>query len=296
MTSPVVARDASARATGWHGIALLAASSLLYATMAGLAKVATRTVPLFELVLIRSLVTLSVMEMLRRRMAVPLVFHRPWLVVSRSVAGFVAICAYFYALAHIPMGDAVLLNNASPALTSVGAVWLLRERMTRAKALALPAAFAGVWMLVHHQTGPLELRGALVGAGSAVATAWALVSLKAASRHNRSVMLVWSLAVTCALGAGVLAPFDWIWPNPTEWALAVGVGMASSGAQLLMTSGYRRLDASEASIYTFLTPVLALVVGWTVFDDVPRPLTFLGGALIIGAGLSLAWSQRRQWA
>lgn len=256
--------------------------------MGAMAKAASPTIPTFELVFFRSLITLIVVDLLRRRSRVALAFADRPVLFSRSFAGFIGIAAYFYALKYIPLGDAVLLNNASPVLTSLGAVWLLGEHLTPTKIAAMIASMAGVWLLVAGHTGALESRGALIGALSAVASAWALVSLKFATRRNRSLIVVWSLAATCMIGSLCMWRPDWSLPNLRECALLVGTGVAAAMAQLLMTMGYRLLEASTAAIYSYMNPVFAVGMSALVFGDKPTYSTWLGGTLIIGAGAGVA--------
>ena len=288
---------AAASASRWRGIALMAAGGLLFSLMGAMAKAASDTLPTFELVLFRSVVTWIVIELVRRQARVPLEFHGVPILLSRSIAGFIGVASYFYALRYIPLGDAVLLNNASPVLTTLGAVLLLGERMTVTKGVALAASMAGVWLLVGvHSTG-MAAQGAWVGAASAVASAWALVSLKLATRRNRSLIVVWCLAAMCTLGSLPFYDSTWILPDTArEWALVTGTGATAAGAQLLMTMGYRLLDASEASIYSYLNPVFAGLMGVLWFGDVPALATWLGGALIVVAGGAVAWSERNRTA
>ena len=280
-----------------RGILYILFGGILFAAMGAMAKQESHAVPTFELVCVRSFVTLLVVDLVRRRARVPLAFADKWVLLSRSTAGFIAIGAYFYALRTIPLGDAVLLNNASPALTSLGAVLLLGERMTVEKGVAMVFSTVGVWLLVRHRLGTLEAEGAIVGALSAVFSAWALVSLKVATRRNRSVIVVWCLAAACAFGSLFTIPFGEPWriPGGIDDVLLIGTGVSAAFAQLLMTSGYRLMDASEAAIYSYFNPLVAVLTGVVVFGDALGPATWWGGALIIGSGLLVAVTDKLPW-
>ncbi len=283
-----------APASLWRGVALMTTGGLLFAGMGAMAKLASPSIATLELVAARSLVTLAVMELVRRRGAVPLVFYQHGILLSRCLAGFLGISAYFYALKFIPLGDAVLLNNASPVLTSTGAVLLLGEKMNKAKLFAMVGSMVGIWLLVHEKTGALEVRGATVGALSAVASAWALISLKIATRQNRSVMVVWSLAAVSLLVSllfGAVAQ-DWQWPDGREALLMVATGVLAAMAQLLMTMGYRLMDASLAAIYSYCTPVFAVLLSMALLGQRPSLSLLLGGLCVIGSGAAVAWREQ----
>jgi len=273
-----------------RGIALMVSGAALYALMGAQAKAASPNIPTMELVAARSLVTLLVIEALRQRMAVPLRFEQWRHVASRSIGGFVAIVCYFDALRYIALGEAVLLNNLSPVLTALLAVWFLGERMTWFRAGATAVSIVGMWLLVGGRSvDSMQGRGALLGAASAVASAWALISLKQASRANRSILIVWALAATCTVGSLAMADASWSLPSPRAAGLLVGTGVTAAAAQLVTTSGYRLLDASEGSVFGFLTPLFATLLGGALFGEWPGPRGLAGGGLILAAGVALAW-------
>lgn len=272
-----------------RGVALIAGGALLFAVMGAMAKGASASIPTFELVAARSAITLLAMELLRRQLRVPLVFHDWPILASRTLAGFVAIACYFHALRFIPLGEAVLLNNLSPVLTACAAVWLLGEKMNVIKALALVSSLVGLWLLVGRRSGgTAQSQGALLGAASGIASAWALISLKKAAKRNRSLLIVWALAATSVVGSLLMADRNWVQPDLREAALLAGTGLAAAAAQLLMTSGYRLLEASEASVFGFLTPLFAMLIGGLLFAEWPGPRAALGGALIVVAGVAVA--------
>ena len=285
-----VSRYAAALPERSRGVALMACGALLFAVMGALAKGAAATIPTFELVCARSAVTLLAMEVLRRKLAVPLQFRDVPMLASRTVGGFVAISCYFHSLRFIPLGEAVLLNSMSPVLTSVAAVWLLHEHMTWAKAAGLAVSLGGLWLLLGgREVGSLQGQGALLGAASAIASSWALISLKKAQGSNRSLLIVWALAAVCVLGSLLFVDSSWRIPGWYDAALLLGTGAAAAGAQLLMTSGYRLLEATEASVYGFMTPVFAMALGIAWFGEWPSMRAALGGAAIVGAGAGVAW-------
>ena len=272
-----------------RGVALMVMGALCFAGMAALAKAASADIPTFEVVAARSAVTWAAMEVLRRRLGAKLQFFDLPILASRTIAGFVAIACYFHALRIIPLGEAVLLNSMSPVLTAVGAVWFLGEKMTWFRAVAIAISVTGLWLLLGaRDLGTLQGQGALIGAASALASAWALISLKKAGKRNRSLLIVWALAMVSTVGSLLFVDSGWQVPDGQEAFLLLATGVSAAVAQLLMTSGYRLLDASEASIYGFLTPLFSMVLGGVLFAEWPQQRAILGGLLILGAGIGLA--------
>src|SRR5207302_177109 len=52
--------------------------------------------------------------------------------------------------------------------------------------------------------------------------------------------------------------------------------------------------AGGVAPYQYTLVVWAIALGYTVFGDVPAPLTLIGAAIIIGAGLYIFWREQMQ--
>ena len=275
-----------------QGILLVLAASVMFAVMGALAKAASDAMPTMQLLAARCAVTWVAVELLRRRLHVPLVFHQWPALGARTLAGFFAMAAYFHALRFIPLGDAVLITHASPVLTSVAAVWLLRERMTPVRAAGLATAIVGVWLLVGTRPGEVAARGAWMAAASAVLSAVSGVALKVATRQNRALLIVWALAAVCTVSALAFWSREWAVPGARDVWLLAGTGLAAAAAQLASTMGWSRLEASEASLFGYATPPCAVLVGMVAFGEVPGAASLAGGALIVASGVGVAWLGR----
>ena len=74
-------------------------------------------------------------------------------------------------------------------------------------------------------------------------------------------------AIGAAVVSGLASIPVWVAPTPAQWALLIGTGVVSALAQVLMTEGYRRGEATllapfeySAIIWTTLMGVLVLSV------------------------------------
>jgi drug/metabolite transporter (DMT)-like permease len=123
-----------------------------------------------------------------------------------------------------------------------------------------------------------------------------LVSLKLATRENRSVIVVWTLAAvgTVASLAAGLVQRDWVLPDPHDGLLMLGTGLLSGAAQLLATAGYRAMDMSEAAVFSYLSPLMAVGVDALLWRRSPTAAMVAGGGLIVAAGVWMALAQQRR--
>jgi drug/metabolite transporter (DMT)-like permease len=282
-----------------RGAALrLVLSSSLFAIMAVLAKLASRSVPATEAAFVRfatGVVVTGVMWAAGRADLRP----RRWgWLFARGFFGGTAVVAYFSAMQRISVGEATLLNYTQPVFTMLGAWALLGERPPRRALFALPLTLVGVSLIVGLR--PADLRadvGPLYGLLSAMLSGVAVTSIRAARRHvpggpppetALSVFFSFTALGLIVTLPAVLPPFGrWVTPPSLGvWALLLGVGISSVLAQLLMTEALVHLRVATAGIITQLTAVFTISAGAVFLGDRLSP-TFLTGALLTLAGVAM---------
>ena len=272
--------DSMPRAVGYM---MLSAAS--FAVMGAMVKAAGE-VPVHEKVFFRNLVTLLVtllMALQRRENPFGPTQHLT-LLLARSFAGLCGVFFYFYAIGHLTLADASLLNKVSPFFVTVFAAFWLGERLTRRIAGGLALAFVGA-ALVIKPAFELQPLPALAGLGSALGAgvAYTIVrSLKGRERPWRIVFyfsLVSTLAMTPPLIVHHVAPTGW------QWLWLLGTGLFAAGGQVFLTLAYHRAPAAQISIWGYNHVLFSLVIGLVIWGERPDLLTYVGGALIVAAAL-----------
>ena len=101
-------------------------------------------------------------------------------------------------------------------------------------------------------------------------------------------------AVGVTLAAFLLPdPTPWRMPTPPESvALAIAAGFLSVG-YLAAVSAMRIGEVSFVSPFRYTQLLVAMLLGFLVFGEVPRLTTWIGGALLVGAGLYSIWREQR---
>jgi drug/metabolite transporter (DMT)-like permease len=202
-------------------------------------------------------------------------------------AGYSSMALCFAAsLRHIDANLADLLLFAYPALVSIGAVALGRDRWNRRVAAALAVAGTGIVLaLAGGGTGIDPLGVTLALAAAAIYAAYVLASSSLLGETDPLVLaaLIASGAalVFCldAGAAGQLAPRGGL----HGVALVIAVALSSSvlGTSAFM-AGVRRLGASRASIVSSAEPALTAILAFAAFGE------RFGAMQLLGAGLVLA--------
>lgn len=216
-----------------------------------------------------------------------------------AALGFVSLTVYFFfenlGIARTSASDAAILIGAIPIFVSVLNVFTRHERNSGAQWTGILLSFAGVVALIElgaADAGGSTLLGNLLVLGASLAAA---VYNVAARRLlvTRSALFVTTfqnlfgalfmlpLAVGEALLIGVRAP-----TAQAAAAVAYLVVACSVLAYLLLNYGLRFIEASKASVFINLTPVVAVAAAYVLLGE-----RFTGGqlaaAVVVVAGVLL---------
>lgn len=75
--------------------------------------------------------------------------------------------------------------------------------------------------------------------------------------------------------------------------MLVLAGLFGGVGQILMTSSYRFAEASLVAPFDYTSMILALLVGYFVFDEVPTGTMIMGAGIVIFAGVLIIWRERQ---
>jgi drug/metabolite transporter (DMT)-like permease len=162
--------------------------------------------------------------------------------------------AYFYALAHTTISNAVFTHYTAPVFVAVLAPFLITERLQRVTMISLPLAIAGMVLIVLAgdglRLGEDHTRGIIAGTASGVAYAFLIIISRRLSQmmmhHKAVVVLLWITAAGTAPSAFLI---DHDLTLPTVLLLLAGGLIHSTIAPLLYFSALRRVMAQHAAIH-----------------------------------------------
>lgn len=274
-------------------------SALAFALMSALVKEAGQLgIPLLQIIFVRAVISvvLSLADILRA--GVHPLGHRRVLLFGRGLSGFLALTGVFYALLHLSMAQATLLQYLHPVFTAVLAFVFLAERPTAATLACIALSLLGLLCMLapYWESGahaPASLWPIVAGLGGALGSgiAYTLVRKLVATEHPSVIVLYFPLV--CVPGTLLLGGADFVWPTVTGWWVLLGVGCFTQIGQLALTTAMQRDAASRVTSLSYVQIIFAAVLGWWVFSEVPTHATLLGGGLILlGAAVS-AWMQPR---
>lgn len=269
-------------------------SAVAFAGMTAAAKLVGTRLPVFEIVFVRALFSVIVTAALLRHARVPLLGTRRPLLALRGLFGFLGLSCSFYAVIHLPLAEATLLQFVHPVFTVALAALVLGERIGRGVAVGIPLALAGVLLVVRPaflfggDAAPLDPFAVGVALAGAFFAADAYVTVRHLARTGEHPLaIVFSFpAVTLVLSMPFLW-LDFVWPRGVEWLWLALTGASAQIGQMALTRGIVLLPASRATAFSYTQIVFAAALGAWLFGETPDALSAGGGALVL-AGAWLA--------
>jgi drug/metabolite transporter (DMT)-like permease len=200
---------------------------------------------------------------------------------------------YFYAIQHIKLADAVMLNYASPILVLIFAAIFMGEKLTPARMVFTIVAFVGVGFVVKPGStryGHAESLAVLAGFSSAFFAAAAYLSIKVATRSVPSKFIVFTFTIVAMATSVLPMLLNFVHPTPSEWLSLFATGIFGTLAQQSMTNSYAKLPAGIASSLLMVGVLFSATIGWACWQEIPDRWSVLGGMMLtlglVGAYLS----------
>lgn len=282
------------------GFALVVCSALGFAAMGVFAKLAyDEGMGVTTLLTVRFVLSAAVFWLLlalRRarisesRRALPAPSRR--VVLAALGLGGVAYAAeagtFFAALERIDLSLASLLLYTYPALVTLGAFALGRERPDRRRLLALAAASAGlVLVLAGAGTGALDPLGVALALGAAIGySAYILGAEGLSDRVDPWLMgaLVITGAAVSLVVAGLVTGAIDLGFGAAGWLIVAAMALISTVMAIsCFFAGIERIGGSRASIVSTVEPPATLLLAFLIFGEQLGAVQLLGGALVLAA-------------
>jgi drug/metabolite transporter (DMT)-like permease len=202
----------------------------------------------------------------------------------RGLAGVSAMNCYFYAIAHLPLAEAVLLNYSTPLFVPfIAAAWL-GEKISCKLWAAIITGFVGI-VLILKPGLDLFTPVSLIGVAAGVFAALAMVSIRRLTHTEPAFRIVFYFSLACTAVSALPLAWRWQTPDPALWTLLILMGVLASLAQLLLTRAYSHAPAAQVGPFTYSTVVFAAAIGWIFWGEIPDLLSFGGTALVCLAGI-----------
>ena len=200
---------------------------------------------------------------------------------ARSLFGTFGILCNFYAVDHLLLSDASMLNKMSPFFAIIASYFLLKEKIHWQQAFVILGAFVGMLFVVKPSFYNVDIFPAIIGVcgGMCAGTAYTFVR-KLGTVGEKGPLIVFVFSGFSCLVALPFLIFDFHPMNLTSWISLFGAGLCAAGGQFSVTAAYCNAPAKEISVYDYSQVIFSAILGFFIFGDIPDGLSFVGYFII----------------
>ena len=271
----------------YKGLLFSVLASLCFSGMSAFVRL-SGDLPLMQKALFRNLPALAIASYIMFKNKIPLRVEpvNRWSMLGRCAAGTTGLLLNFYAIDHLVLADANMLNKLSPFFSILFSVFLLREKLKPAQAVGVSAAFCGALLIIKPSGGSMDFWPAVGGVlgGMGAGLAYTFVRKMGYHQENKNRIVFYFSLFSCL----VTLPF-FIGTHHSvtlrQVLLLLCAGLCGAGGQFSITRAYFYAPARELSVYEYLQVLFAAVWGFFLFNQIPDVLSFLGYAIIIGSAV-----------
>ena len=267
----------------YKGILFIILSAFCFACMSAFVRLAG-DVPTIQKSFFRNIVALAVAlaVLLKDGKGIRPADPKNWpLLLARSFFGTVGILANFYAVDHLMLSDASMLNKMSPFFAVIASYFMLKEKIRLPQLLTLGGAFAGALFIIKPTLSNMALVPSLIGLGGGLCAGIAYTYVrKLGLRGERGPVIVFVFSSFSCLAALPFILFDYSPMTLSQLLCLLGAGLAATGGQFSITAAYCHAPAREISVYDYSQVVFSAALGFFLFGDRPDIFSILGYVLI----------------
>lgn len=286
-----------------RGILLKLCSVVILVVMSSIIKAYSDDVPSGEAVFFRSFFAIPVILIwvtFRGELSSGLRVTRLMSHVWRGGIGTCAMMLYFAGLGMLPLPEVTAIGYAAPLMVVVLAAIFLGEKVRAFRITAVVVGLIGVLVVLSPRLSAFgsvvderAQLGAMVVLTSAFFVALSQVVLRRIVETERTAAIVFYYSIIASVLSLATFPFGWVMPDAEVFAMLVLAGLMGGIGQIFLTTSYRHADVSVIAPFDYASMILALLIGYFVFDEVPTLVMLSGASLVILAGVMIIWREHQ---
>lgn len=203
----------------------------------------------------------------------------------RSFFGTVGLICNFYAVDHLNIADANILNKLSPFFAILMSYFILKEKANKVEWLCVVAAFTGALFVVKPSFS-MEFVNAMVGVlggfGAGIAYTFVRKLGQQGERGPVIVMVFSAFSSICTLPFFI---FQYEPMSAKQWIILILAGCSAAGGQIFITKAYTKAPAKEISVFDYTQVIFAALLGFVFLGQIPDWMSVVGYVIIIGSAV-----------
>ena len=211
----------------------------------------------------------------------------------RSFCGTVGLICNFYAVDHMNIADANILNKLSPFFAILMSYFILKEKANKVEWACVAVAFIGAVFVVKPAFN-MQFVNAMIGVtgglGAGIAYTFVRKLGKKGERGPIIVMVFSTFSCLCTVPF-LISEFQPM--KAVQLLCLLMAGVSAAGGQIFITKAYTKAPAKEISVFDYTQVLFAALLGFVFFGQIPDWMSLVGYLIIIGSAI-FKWNYLRQ--
>ena len=277
-----------------RGILCMSAAMACFVINDAFIKIASATLPSGQMIFMRSLLvglimaavigasgaTVRLRDMLRGQVAL------------RALIDASSTLLYLAALVHLPIANATAITLATPIFMALLAMLFLREQVGLRGWIAVIVGFCGVVLVIQPRADGFNVWALVALAATLLHAVRDLMTRRIAATIPSILITLASAIAVCLLSGAIALTEGWRAFGTREVLLLVCAALFVAAGYYLIVVSFRHGDIAVISPFRYTALLVALLLGYFLWGDIPNLLAWCGIALLIGAGLYVILRER----
>lgn len=206
----------------------------------------------------------------------------------RCAFGTIGILCNFYAIDHLLVADASILNKLSPFFAIIFSYFILKEKINPIQVTVVLLAFAGCLFVVKPGFQNATFLPALIGVCGGLGAGIAYTMVRVLGTQGvRGPVIVFYFSLFSCLAILPFVVFHYTPMSAEQLGSLLMAGLFAAGGQFTITAAYTYAPAGKISIFDYSQILFATLLGFFLFGEIPDKYSFMGYGMIILASLGM---------
>ena len=209
-------------------------------------------------------------------------------IVMRALFGTLGLYCNFYAVDHLLLSDASILNKMSPFFAVVGSYFILKEKFTPFQGGAVFIAFLGGMLVVKPSFSSLDFLPAAIGLLGGVGAGLAYSFLRKAGTYGvkGSFVVLFFSGFSCVVSLPFMV-FNFVQPTWYQFIMLLLCGASAAAGQFTITAAYYHAPAKQISVFDYTQLIFSTAMGFFIFGQTPDHWSVIGYAVIVSMAIAM---------
>lgn len=212
----------------------------------------------------------------------------------RSMFGTLGILCNFYAVDHLLVSDASMLNKLSPFFVIIFSALFLKEKANYIQKISIIVAFIGSLFVIKPSFDFMNNINSLIGVCGALGAGIAYTCVRQLGKQGvNSAKIVFFFSCFSCISVLPYIALNYVSMSLQQLLLLIGAGLMAAGGQFSITAAYTHAPGKDISVYDYTQILFAALLGFFVLGQIPDLFSIIGYVIIIGIAVFSFVYQRK---